>query len=221
MPADAGGKPTPWEVKDPLQMPQLAPDRALRVLVADDDAEALRVISSMIGAFGHTVVAEASTGRDAVTRAKTLLPDVAVLDVHMPELDGLAAAEELSAASPDTAIVLLTGDLEASLGTHGAGASRAVAFLPKPARAGMLESTLRLAVARSRELRAAKDDAHDARRKLEERKMIERAKGILMRRTGSSEAEAYRILQRSSQDRATPMIELAKAVISSEEKSHH
>ena len=202
-------------------MQQLAPDRALRVLVADDDPDALRVISAMIGSFGHSVVAEASTGRDAVTRAKTLLPDVAVLDVHMPELDGLAAAEELVTVSPNTAIVLLTGDLDATLGAHNAADSHAVAFLPKPARAGMLESTLRLAAARSRELRTARDEAHDARQKLEERKLIERAKGILMRRTGSSEQEAYRILQRSSQDRATPMIELARAVITSEEKAQH
>ena len=202
-------------------MPLLAPDRALRVLVADDDPEALRCIAQMIGAFGHSVVGEAVTGRDAVTRARTLLPDVAVLDLHMPELDGLGAAEELGSVSPDTAVVLLTGDLEASLGGHNAAATRAVAFLPKPARAGMLESTLRLAAARSRELRSARDDARDARQKLEERKLIERAKGILMRRTNSSEQEAYRILQRSSQDRATPMIELAKAVITSEEKSHH
>ena len=204
-----------------MHTPLLAPDRALRVLVADDDPDALRCISAMIGGFGHTVVAEASTGEDAVSRAKTLLPDVAVLDVNMSGLGGIEAAEQLATASPDTAVVFLTGDLDASLGTHSAAAMHAVAFLTKPARAGLLESTLRLAVARARELRTATHDAHDARRKLDERKMIERAKGILMRRTGSSEQEAYRILQRSSQDRATPMIELAKAVISSEEKSHH
>ena len=202
-------------------MQQLAPDRALRVLVADDDPDALRCISALIGSFGHSVVAESVTGRDAVTRARVLLPDVAVLDLHMPELDGLEAAAELRTVSPFTAVVLLTGDVEASLGTHSAADSHAVAFLSKPASASMLESTVRLAAARSRELRTAKDEAHDARRKLEERKLIERAKGILMRRTGSSEQEAYRILQRSSQDRATPMSELAKAVITSEEKSHH
>ena len=202
-------------------MSPLAQDRTLRVLVADDDAEALQCISTMISSFGHAVVAESPSGRDAVQRAHTLLPDVAVLDLHMPDLDGLAAAEEIAVGSPDTAVVLLTGDANASLGTYSASASHAVAFLAKPAHAAMLESTLRLAAARVRELRTAKDEARDAVRRLEESKIVERAKGILMRRTGSSEQEAYRILQRSSQDRATPMIELAKAVISSEEKSHH
>jgi response regulator NasT len=75
---------------------------------------------------------------------------------------------------------------------------------------------VRCAAARARELAAARADAAAARRQLEERKLLERARGLLMRRTGSTEAEAYRILQRSSQDRATPMIKLAQAVLDSE-----
>jgi response regulator NasT len=88
--------------------------------------------------------------------------------------------------------------------------------LPASAPPALLDATVRLAAARARELAAARADAAGARRQLEERKLIERAKGILMRRTGTTEAEAYRILQRSSQDKATPMVTLAQAVLDSE-----
>ena len=80
----------------------------------------------------------------------------------------------------------------------------------------MLDSTIRLAATRAKELSAAREDAQTARTALENRKTIERAKGILMRRTGSSEQEAYRILQRTSQDRSVPMVEIARAVLASE-----
>jgi AmiR/NasT family two-component response regulator len=112
--------------------------------------------------------------------------------------------------------VLYSGDNEVSLTEREVASTAALAFLPKPAPAKVIDSTLRLAVSRAREIAAARHDAGQARAQLENRKLIERAKGILMRRTGSSEQEAYRILQRSSQDRAIPMVEIAKAVIESE-----
>ena len=95
-------------------------------------------------------------------------------------------------------------------------ATAAIAFLPKPAPPRVLDSTIRLAATRAKELMTARQDAESARTALENRKTIERAKGILMRRTGSSEQEAYRILQRTSQDRSVPMVEIAKAVLASE-----
>jgi response regulator NasT len=80
----------------------------------------------------------------------------------------------------------------------------------------MLDGALRLAVARARAMRSSTQDAVDARKQLENRKAIERAKGILMRRTGTTEQEAYRIMQRSSQDRSVPMVDIARAVLESE-----
>jgi response regulator NasT len=84
----------------------------------------------------------------------------------------------------------------------------------------VLDSTIRLAATRAKELLNARKDAEAAKQALENRKTIERAKGILMRRTGSSEQEAYRILQRTSQDRSVPMVEIAKAVLASEPGLH-
>ena len=193
-----------------------APPSALRILVADDSAEARAVLAAQLTASGHEVVAEAANGADAVERAVAVAPDVVVLDVHMPTGSGPDAATMILRGLPGTGVVLVTGDPDAALSDTEVTGTGAVAVLPKPVARALLDCTVRLASRRARELHAARDAAASARQQLEERKLIERAKGILMRRTGSSEQEAYRILQRSSQDRATPMVKLAQAVLDSE-----
>ena len=144
------------------------------------------------------------------------MPDVVLLDVHMPDGSGIEAAEQIAAQVPGVAVVLFSGDQSLSLTEREVTATAAIAFLPKPTPPRVLDSTLRLAVSRAREITNARKDAAAARGALENRKTIERAKGILMRRTGSSEQEAYRILQRTSQDRSVPMVEIARAVLASE-----
>ena len=188
----------------------------LRVLIAEDDVDTRTCLSRMLAVLGHEVVAEVTDGIDAVTRTQELLPDVALLDVHMPGLDGIDAAEAMRSAAPDVAVVFLSGDLEVSLGVHDPATSNAAAILPKPARPGVLDATLRLAVCRMRERSLAQREALDAHKRLDDRKVIERAKGILMKRTGGDEEEAYRILRRTSQDRAKPMVDIARIVLASE-----
>jgi response regulator NasT len=188
----------------------------VRVLLAEDDEDARTLLLDLLATLGHVVVAEAASGRDAVEKAKSVLPDVVLLDVHMPDGSGIEAAEQIARALPGTGVVLFSGDQSLTLSDHDLDASSAIAFLPKPVPPRVLDSTLRLAVRRARELMSARADADSARQALEHRKMIERAKGILMRRTGTSEQEAYRILQRTSQDRSVPMVEIAKAVLDSE-----
>ena len=188
----------------------------IRVLIAEDDLNARSIVVELLAALGHVMVGEVGTGREAATLAREVRPDVVLLDVHMPDGSGIEAAEEITRALPGTAVVLFSGDPSVSLTERDIAATSAVAFLPKPAPPKVIDSTLRLAVSRARELAAARKDATTARRQLEERKLIERAKGILMRRTGSSEQEAYRILQRTSQDRSVPMVEIAQTVIDSE-----
>lgn len=194
-------------------MPDSTP---IRILVAEDDANARSVVVDLLAALGHTVVSEVATGREAIERAREVLPDVVLLDVHMPDGSGIEAAEEIASSLPGTAVVLFSGDQSVTLSERDIAATAAIAFLPKPTPPRMLDSTIRLAVSRARELSSAKHEAQEARAQLENRKIIERAKGILMRRTGSSEQEAYRILQRTSQDRSVPMVEIAKAVLESE-----
>ena len=188
----------------------------VRVLLAEDDAESRTLLLDLLATLGHVVVGEAATGAEAVERAKAVGPDVVLLDVHMPGGSGIEAAERIAEALPGTAVVLFSGDQTLTLSDREVAATTAIAFLPKPVPPRVLDSTLRLAARRARELVSAREDAHEARRALESRKLIERAKGILMRRTGTSEQEAYRIMQRSSQDRSVPMVDIARAVITSE-----
>ncbi|MFN5582956.1 ANTAR domain-containing response regulator [Gemmatimonas sp.] len=188
----------------------------IRVLVAEDNALERSTLVDLLGALGHMVVAEVDSGNDAIAKAQQYTPDAVLLDMHMPGATGVQAAEEIAKALPGTAVVLITGDLSLTLSTADVLRSSAVALLSKPTPATTLDATLRLAVMRARELLAARREAVEAQAQLEARKLIERAKGMLMRRTGSSEQEAYRIMQRSSQDRSVRMVDIAKAVIGSE-----
>jgi len=188
----------------------------IRVLVAEDNALERSTVVDLLGALGHMVVAEVASGAEAIERARQLTPDAVLLDVHMPGASGVEAAEEIAQALPGTAVVLITGDLSLTLSSADVLRSTAVALLAKPTPPTTLDATLRMAVTRARELLAAKREAAEAKEQLEARKLIERAKGMLMRRTGSSEQEAYRIMQRSSQDRSVRMVDIAKAVIDSE-----
>lgn len=188
----------------------------IRVLIAEDDDATRATIAELLDALGHEVVAAASGGHEAVALALQHRPDAVLLDVHMPGGSGLDAAVELARAMPGLAVVLVSGDATLRLTEADVLECAAVAYLPKPVPPASLDATLRLAVARGRALHAARQDAEAARRELEERKTIERAKGVLMRRTGASEQEAYAILRRSSQDRSVPMIDIARAVLESE-----
>ncbi len=188
----------------------------IRVLVAEDNALERSTLVDLLSALGHMVVAEVESGTEAIEKAQQFTPDAVLLDMHMPGASGVQAAEEIAHALPGTAVVLITGDLSLTLSTADVLRSTAVALLPKPTPPTTLDATLRMAVTRARELIEAKREAASAKEQLEARKLIERAKGILMRRTGSSEQEAYRIMQRSSQDRSVRMVDIAKAVIDSE-----
>lgn len=206
----------PTRLSDP-RMTQ--PASSIRVLVAEDDENARSLLVDLLRELGHEVVAEAGTGEQAIASARAARPDVVLLDVHMPGRSGIEAAEAIAREMDEAAVVLLTGDSTLSLSDRDADATSAIAFLAKPASPRVIDSTVRLAARRARDLVKARRDASEARRDLENRKIIERAKGILMRRTGASEQESYRILQRTSQDRGEPMVDIARAVIESERRS--
>jgi response regulator NasT len=191
-------------------------DAPIRILVAEDDQYARATIVELLRSYGHVVVDAVGSGRLAVERAAQVAPDVVLLDVNMPDGSGIEAAGRIVESGATAAIVLISGDPTITLSKSDVTSTAAVAFLPKPTPPHMLDSTIRLAYTRSKELSAARTEARAAKQQLEERKTIERAKGILMRRTGSSEQEAYRILQRTSQDRSVRMVDIAKAVLESE-----
>lgn len=192
-----------------------APPTPLRVLIAEDDAELCSLLSRSLGTSGHMIVGEAGTMAEAIDAARQFVPDVLLLDAHLGPSKIVEAAQTLAQEHPSIAVIFLCGDSTFTLEGDDSGTT-AISVLPSSCPVAVLESSIKLAVHRARELRSAREELAEVRRQLENRKAIERAKGILMRRTGLSEQEAYRILQRTSQDRSVPMVDVAREVLDSE-----
>jgi response regulator NasT len=183
----------------------------LRILIADD--ESIRVLSlrGQLAALGHTIVAEASTGEEAVALASKTHPDLAILDIKMPVMDGIEAAERITRERP-IPIILLTAYSETQLVERAAQANIA-AYLMKPVSEEDLLPTITLALTRFKQFQALRQEVADLREALEARKLIERAKGILMRRLDLTEDEAFRRLQKQSQDTNRRLAQVAEAII--------
>ena len=165
--------------------------------------------------LGHQVVAEAYTGREAVFLAAEHQPDLVLLDIVMPDMDGIEAARRISAERP-IPIVLISAHSENSLAER-ADEAGVFAYLVKPVSAEDLRPALLLARSRFREFQLLRQEVADLRQALETRKLVERAKGILMRRLNLTEEEAFRRLQRRSQDENRKMREIAQAIITADE----
>jgi len=183
----------------------------LRILIADDESIRLLSLRKQLAALGHNVIAEASTGDEAVTLAGSTLPDLAILDIKMPVMDGIEAAEKITQARP-IPIILLTAYDEAQLVERAAQANIS-AYLMKPVAEEDLLPAITLALARFRQFQALRQEVADLREALEARKTIERAKGILMRRLNLSEDEAFRRLQKQSQDSNRRLAQVAEAIV--------
>jgi AmiR/NasT family two-component response regulator len=187
----------------------------LRILIADDESIRLMSLRGQLAALGHRVVAEASNGREAVLMAGALQPDLAIMDIRMPVMDGIEAAERITQARP-IPIILLTAYSEAQLVERAAQANIA-AYLMKPVAAEDLLPAITLALARFRQFEALHREVTDLREALEARKIIERAKGILMRRLDLTEEEAFRRLQKQSQDTNRRLADVAQAIVTADQ----
>ena len=187
----------------------------VRVLLAGTDAPARDELAALVASLGHTLLG-AADGAEAVQRAAAVRPEVVLLDVRLLTGPGAISAEDVEAAAPGAAVVLFSDGTDVRLTDREVGASAVTGYLAMPVRPGHLDSTLRLAVRRARAFTSVRQEADEARRQLEHRKLIERAKGVLMRRTGASEQDAYSMLRRQSQDRSVPMADIARAVLESE-----
>lgn len=183
----------------------------LRILIADDEAIRVMTLRTQLRALGFEVVAEATNGREAVELAERHHPDLAILDIKMPELDGIAAAREITVRGP-IPVILLTAYSEPEL-VERATEAGVFAYLVKPVSEEDLLPTILLARARFEEFRLLQKEVADLREALEARKVIERAKGILMKRLGISEAEAFRRMQVQSQKENKKLVEIARAIV--------
>jgi len=165
----------------------------------------------MLERAGFEVVAEARDGREAVALAATHRPDLAVMDVKMPELDGIDAARQML-EQRQIPIVMLTAFSEAALVGRAVDAG-VFGYLVKPFRESDLLPAIEAARARHAELQALRDEAGSLRDALEARKLIERAKGLLMEKDGRSEGQAFARLRGASQQTGRPLREVAEAIL--------
>jgi two-component system, response regulator PdtaR len=165
----------------------------------------------MLERAGFEVVAEARDGREAVALAAEHRPDLAVMDVKMPELDGIDAARQML-EQRQIPIVMLTAFSEAALVGRAVDAG-VFGYLVKPFRESDLLPAIEAARARHAELQALRDEAGSLRDALEARKLIERAKGLLMEKDGLSEGEAFARLRGASQQTGRPLRDVAEAIL--------
>jgi response regulator NasT len=191
--------------------PPLEPS-ARRVVVAVDEALIRLDLVEMLRDAGYDVVGEAGDGARAVELATQLQPDLVVLDVKMPVLDGLSAAEQIGRAGIAPCLIL-TAFSQAELVERARDAG-AMAYLVKPFTAADLMPVIEVALGRWQQIKALEREVADLGERFETRKRVDRAKGVLMTRLGLSEPESFRWIQKTSMDRRLSMREVADAVLS-------
>jgi len=182
-----------------------------RVVLAEDEALIRLDLKEMLEEEGYRIVGEAADGAQAVALATELRPDLVVLDVKMPRLDGISAAQQIAAARL-APVVILTAFSQREL-VDRAREAGAMAYLVKPFTKTDLVPAIEMAMARYDETVALEAEVGDLKERLETRKKVDRAKGLLQSRHGLDEAAAYRWLQRASMDARRTMAEVAELVI--------
>ena len=182
-----------------------------RVLVAEDETLIRLDIVETLAAAGFDVVAEAADGEEAVALALELEPDLCVMDVKMPKMDGITAAGEIL-KELSCAVVMLTAFSQTEL-VERAGDVGALAYVVKPFGPSDLVPAVEIALSRHAQIESLEDEIADLSERLETRKRVERAKGLLMDRMEMTEPEAFRWIQKTSMDRRLSMREVADAVI--------
>ncbi|MCC7162990.1 MAG: response regulator [Anaerolineae bacterium] len=188
--------------------------KSLRIVIADDEGLHLMSLRAQLETLGHRVVGEASDGQATLKLLHDLRPDLAILDIKMPEPDGIQVAKQVMHEQP-LPIILLSAFSEGSLAERAADAHVA-AYLMKPVSAEELMPAIALAASRFNEFQNLNKEVTDLREALESRKVVERAKGILMRRLNLTEEEAFHRIQRRSQNENKKMSEIANAVITAD-----
>jgi response regulator NasT len=182
-----------------------------RVVIAEDEALIRLDLKEMLEEEGFDVVAEAGDGETAVALVEQHRPDLVVLDVKMPQLDGISAAERIAGARL-APVVMLTAFSQREL-VERAREAGAMAYVVKPFGKADLLPAVEMAMSRYDELVTLEREVLDLRGRLETRKLVDRAKGVLQARYGLDEAQAYRWVQRASMDRRMTMREVAELVL--------
>jgi response regulator NasT len=187
------------------------PVRPVRVVIAEDEALIRMDLAEMLADEGYEVVGQAGDGQQAVEMAEELRPDLVILDVKMPVLDGIAAAERI-AAQRIAPVVMLTAFSQRDLVERARDAG-AMAYLVKPFSQSDLAPAIEMAVSRFAEIAALESEVADLQDRLETRKAVERAKNVLQRDLGLTEPDAFRWIQKTAMDLRLTMRQVAEGVI--------
>jgi len=182
-----------------------------RIIIADDESIVRADLKEMLNNLGYLVVGDVGDGQSAVNLARELKPDVVLMDVRMPNLDGIEAAKILT-EEQIAPVVLLTAYGQKEL-VDRAKEAGVVGYLVKPFRETDLLPAIEVALSRFKEFQAVRQEVEDLQNALETRKLVERAKGILMDSQGIEENEAFRKIQKMSMNTRKPMKEVAEAII--------
>jgi two-component system, response regulator PdtaR len=188
---------------------------SLRIVIADDEPEMVKFLRETLTLMGHQVVGEAGTGEQLVETCLATRPDMAITDIKMPDMDGIEAAKRLC-GTWSMPVILVSAYHDPEL-IERAMADHVMAYMIKPIKQAELATTLALAVRRFKEFSALQQQAADLRQALEDRKIIERAKGILMKRAGLDEADAFRRLQKLASEKNLKLVRIAEMIVTADE----
>ena len=185
--------------------------RSLRIAVADDEPRMRDYFRRILPLLGHEVVSAAETGRELVEQCRTGKPDLIITDIKMPDMDGIDAAGEIyrEQAIP---VILISAYHDPKL-IERADADHVMAYLVKPIKQAHLEPAIALAMKRFEQFQALRKEAADLRQALDDRKVIERAKGILMKQAKLDEDEAFRRMQKMARDKNLKLIDTARMIL--------
>jgi response regulator NasT len=187
----------------------------LRITIADDEPDMRDYFQKILPALGHTVVGAAKTGKELLEHCLRLKPDLVITDIKMPDMDGIEAAVALYRDNP-IPVILVSAYHDPELIAR-AEADHILAYLVKPIKTADLEPAIALAMRRFAQFQALRQEASDLRQALADRKIIERAKGILMKRAGLDEQDAFRRLQKLASEKNRKLIDIASMIVTADE----
>jgi response regulator NasT len=187
---------------------------ALRIAVADDEQDMRDFLERMLSRCGHQVVAVAENGRQLVEHCRALQPDLIITDIKMPEMDGIEASLQLFHECP-APVILVSAYHDADL-IQRAESNHVMAYLVKPIGQADLEPAIAVAMQRFSEMQSLRKEAADLRQSLADRKVIEQAKGVLMKVAKVTEKDAFRRLQELAADKNQKLIDAAQSVLALE-----
>jgi response regulator NasT len=188
---------------------------ALKIVVADDELDMRDYFRQILPLLGHQVVGVARTGRELVELCVATHPDLVITDIKMPDMDGIDASTQIYRQAP-VPVILVSAYHDAEF-IRRAEADHIMAYLVKPIKQADLIPAIGLAMCRYEQFQALHKETADLKQALEDRKIIEKAKGILMKKAGLDEQDAFRRLQKLASDKNRKLIDIAQTILTAEE----